>query len=234
MKFQDERFSKIEISEKCVVADGEELDAFVIETPSVGKEYTIVLSKENDIGSGLSRMSYRMYNPFDKVDGLRHIESIGFEKNQHFGSRRGYIWSRTFPLLKRHILYGSGPNTFVYEFPNDDYVGMKNVGYDGAVVTKPHNMFLQIWVQTGFVSLLAFLALYGLYFVESIRLYFLCGGLRSSEKIGLGIMLGTFGYIVTGLANDSTVAVAPLYWCLLGTGMAVNRYNRMGNRDASE
>ena len=193
-----------------------------------------MLSKENDIGSGLSRMSYRMYNPFDKVDGLRHIESIGFEKNQHFGSRRGYIWSRTFPLLKRHILYGSGPNTFVYEFPNDDYVGMKNVGYDGAVVTKPHNMFLQIWVQTGFVSLLAFLALYGLYFVESIRLYFLCGGLRSSEKIGLGIMLGTFGYIVTGLANDSTVAVAPLYWCLLGTGMAVNRYNRMGNRDASE
>ena len=234
VKFQDERFSKIEISEKCVVADGEELDAFVIETPSVGKEYTIVLSKENDIGSGLSRMSYRMYNPFDKVDGLRHIESIGFEKNQHFGSRRGYIWSRTFPLLKRHILYGSGPNTFVYEFPNDDYVGMKNVGYDGAVVTKPHNMFLQIWVQTGFVSLLAFLALYGLYFVESIRLYFLCGGLRSSEKIGLGIMLGTFGYIVTGLANDSTVAVAPLYWCLLGTGMAVNRYNRMGNRDDSE
>ena len=70
--------------------------------------------------------------------------------------------------------------------------------------------------------------------MESIRLYFLCGGLRSSEKIGLGIMLGTFGYIVTGLANDSTVAVAPLYWCLLGTGMAVNRYNRMGNRDASE
>ena len=65
------------LAEKCVVADGEELDAFVIETPSVGKEYTIVLSKENDIGSGLSRMSYRMYNPFDKVDGLRHIESIG-------------------------------------------------------------------------------------------------------------------------------------------------------------
>lgn len=32
-----------------------------------------------------------------------------------------------------------------------------------------------------------------------------------------------FGYIVTGIANDSTVAVAPVFWGLLGVGLAVNR-----------
>ena len=50
------------------------------------------------------------------------------------------------------------------------------------------------------------------------------------EIFGIGIMLGTFGYLVTGLANDSTVVVAPVYWCLLGVGMAVNRYNRRNSQ----
>lgn len=36
-------------------------------------------------------------------------------------------------------------------------------------------------------------------------------------------MISVFGYIVTGIANDSTVAVAPVFWGLLGVGLAVNR-----------
>ncbi len=132
------------------------------------------------------------------------------------------------------MLLGSGPNTFVYEFPNDDYIGMKNVGYDGSVVTKPHNMFMQIWVQTGFLSLLAFLALYVVYFAESMKMYVRKTGYRRSDLLGIGILLGTFGYLVTGLANDSTVAVAPVYWCLLGAGIAVNRWNKLTGGSADE
>lgn len=230
MMFSDSRFSPIQISEKIVQADGEEQDAFVLETPSFGKSYT-VLAPRGDGVPGRPQADYRIYNPFGKVDELRHIEHAGFEDNQHFGSRRGFIWSRTIPLLKRHILLGSGPNTFVFEFPNDDYVGMINVGYEHSTVTKPHNMFLQIWVQTGLLSLLAFLALYVCYFVESVKLYFSRRELSVTDKAGLGILLGTFGYMATGLANDSTVAVAPLFWCLLGVGMAVNRYNKHRNNE---
>lgn len=225
MTFSDSRFSPIQISEKTVQADGEELDAFVVETPSFGKSYTVVAPRADE-GSGSRQTGYRIYNAFGKLDELRPIERAGFEDNQHFGSRRGFIWSRTIPLLKRHILLGSGPNTFVFEFPNDDYVGMINVGYEHATVTKPHNMFFQIWVQTGLLSLLAFLALYACYFIEGVRLYFFRPALSGTERTGFGILLGTFGYMVTGLANDSTVAVAPLFWCLLGVGVAVNRYNK--------
>lgn len=224
MIFRDDRFSQIQIRETTVEADGKEQDAFVLETPSFGKSYTI-LAGQGGGAPGLRQAGYRIYNAFQKVDELRHIERAGFEDNQHFGSRRGFIWSRTIPLLKRHILFGSGPNTFVFEFPNDDYVGMINVGYEHATVTKPHNMFLQIWVQTGLLSLLAFLALYVCYFAESVKLYFFRTTLSGTDRIGIGILLGTFGYMVTGLANDSSVAVAPLFWCLLGVGVAVNRYN---------
>ncbi|MCM1245004.1 MAG: O-antigen ligase family protein [Roseburia sp.] len=226
MKFTDERFQEIEIYEKGIRADEKDYDAFVVATPSENKEYTVVLTTTNYEAAGLHQTVYKMYNPFGKIDDLREIKRIGFEDNQHFGSRRGYIWSRTFPLLGERLLLGSGPNTFVYEFPNDDYVGMRNVGYDGATVTKPHNMYMQIFVQTGLLSLLAFLALYLFYFVECVRLYMKKTEYSAMEITGIGILLGTFGYLVTGLANDSTVAVAPLYWCLLGVGIAVNRYNR--------
>ncbi len=222
VKFLDKRFEKILIQETSVEAEGEKQAAFVVNTPSVGKSYTVVVETASS-QNGLNQKNYQIYNPFKKLDGLREIQAVGFEDKMHFASRRGYIWSRTFPLLPKHLLLGSGPSTFVYEFPNDDYVGMKNVGYDGSTVTKPHNMFMQIFVQTGLLSLLAFLALYGFYFAECMRLYWRRTKYGWLERFGTGLCLGTFGYLVTGLANDSTVAVAPLYWCLLGVGIAVNR-----------
>lgn len=226
MKFSDKKYQTIEIEEKKIESKNQTYNGFIIYTPSTGRSYTIAMQGEKYEEAGVNQTEYRIVTPFYKLDELRHIETIGFEDNLHFGSRRGFIWSRTLPLVKKYILQGSGPNTFIYAFPNDDYVGMVNVGYGGSLVTKPHNMFLQIAIQTGGISLLAFLAIFVIYFVESFRMYFRKTAYRSSEIFGIGILLGTFGYLVTGLANDSTVCVAPVYWCLLGVGMAVNRYNR--------
>nr|MBP3597834.1 O-antigen ligase family protein [Eubacterium sp.] len=227
--FQDSRFEKIEVTEDERLVDGGDRPVFHLSTPSVGRTYTIA-PQNNQGDNGASQTTYEILNPFNRWDSLRHIPRIGFKDTQHFGSRRGYIWSRTFPLLPKYMLLGSGPNTFVYEFPNDDYVGMANVGYDGAIVTKPHNMYLQIFVQTGFLSLVAFFALYVVYFVQCVSLYWHRKEFSFLAKFGVGIWLGTFGYLVTGLANDSTVCVAPLYWCLLGVGFAVNRWEKNEGR----
>lgn len=227
--FQDERFEKMQLKLQEQQIEGEERSVLQIVIPTVGQTYTIVPEKKAD-SDGHSQMTYEILNPFNRLDSLRHISQIGFQNNQHFGSRRGYIWSRTLPLLKEHILLGSGPNTFVYEFPNDDYVGMTNVGYDGAIVTKPHNMYLQMFVQTGMVSLVAFLAVYVIYFVECVMLYWSKRTFSFLSKFGIGIWLGTFGYLVTGIGNDSTVCVAPLFWCILGVGLALNRLEKQNRR----
>lgn len=231
--FQDERFEEIELVLQERWIEGKERSVLQIVIPTVGQTYTIVPGKKEE-SSGRGQMSYEILNPFNRLDSLRHIPQIGFQDNQHFGSRRGFIWSRTFPLLKEHILLGSGPNTFVYEFPNDDYVGMTNVGYEGAIVTKPHNMYLQMFVQTGMVSVVAFLAIYVIYFVECVTLYWNKRRFSFLSKFGIGIWMGTFGYLVTGIGNDSTVCVAPLFWCILGVGLAVNRREKQktgGNDD---
>ena len=165
--------------------------------------------------------TYQFLSNYGKAVPIRQIDAFGFENLQHFASRRGFIWSRTIPLIGKHLFIGSGPDTFVLEFPNDDFVGMVNNDYSGNMVTKPHNMYMQIAVQTGVISLIAFLVLYFVYFIDCIRLYWK----REPDcmvYIGMACMLGTFGYMVTGLANDSTVTVAPIFWCLLGVGSALN------------
>lgn len=141
-------------------------------------------------------------------------------------NNRGYIWSRTLPLLSKYFFLGSGPDTFSIAFPNQDEVGLYNGSHDCEIVTKPHNWFLQVAVQTGVPSLIALLVFLGIYFVDSIRLYWHSNFEDTGHKLGFAIFLGTFGYVVTGIINDSTITVAPVFWGILGLGIAMNRLLR--------
>ena len=167
------------------------------------------------------------YNIYGRLAKLREVRHAGFEGNMNFGTGRGYIWSRTLPLLPEHIIVGCGADNFVYEFPNDDYVGKQNYGFGAEVITKPHNMYFQIWVQDGLLALLGFLVLAGAYIVDVFRTYFFRE--RKGAGLGIGTFLGVLGYLVTGLANDSTITTAPLFFGLLGLGFALNRNWRLKN-----
>lgn len=161
-------------------------------------------------------------NRVGKLDQMRKVEAMGFEHHYDLATNRGYIWSRTLPLLKKTWLFGVGPDNFVYAFPNDDYVGKVNCGFDGQIVTKPHNMYMQIWVQDGMPACLALLVLYGLFVVRTWRRCFVKGKLTWLQKTNIALLCGVSGYMVAGLANDSTICVAPVFWVLLGVGFAVN------------
>lgn len=161
-------------------------------------------------------------NRVGKLDQMRKVESLGFDHRYDLATNRGYIWSRTLPLLKKTLLFGVGPDNFVYAFPNDDYVGKVNCGFDGQIVTKPHNMYLQIWVQDGLPACLALLALYLIFAVRTFRRCFVKGKLTWLQKTNIALFCGTSGYLAAGLANDSTICVAPVFWALLGIGFAAN------------
>ena len=94
-------------------------------------------------------------------------------------------------------------------------------------ITKPHNLYLQIAVQSSVVSLLCFLVFYVWYFISSLRLYFKQRLDTPLVITGFAIMLGTLGYMISGLANDSTITVAPLYWALMGLGIGINHRIRL-------
>lgn len=166
--------------------------------------------------------SYLYRNPFGHWVTFETAESVLFTGREKIASGRGYIWSRTIPLLKKYLILGSGADTFSIAFPNDDYVGMFNSGYFGMTMTKPHNLYLQIGVQTGVLSLIAFLVFYILYFISSCKIYFKTRLDSYSARIGLGIFIGSIGYMISGIINDSTITVAPIYWALIGLGIGIN------------
>lgn len=167
--------------------------------------------------------TYYFFTSAGKLDKIDTAESSPiFKGKESLFSGRGFIWSRTIPLLKKYLFLGSGADTFVLAYPNTEYVEKYNYGYDNTLLTKPHNMYMQIGVQTGLLSLAAFLAFYIMYFVQSIRLYFKSSFDSYLSQVGTAILAGTMGYMVTGLANDSTITVAPIFWLLMGIGLSVN------------
>jgi O-Antigen ligase len=151
------------------------------------------------------------------------VETFGFEGRETLGSARGYIWSRSLPLLKRTLLTGYGPDTFAMVFPQQDLVGKFRVyGTTDMVVDKVHNLFLQTALNTGVLSALLLATLFLWYLVTSAQICF--GGYLPDARhiVGLACFAGVAGYLGAGLFNDSIVGVAPVFWALLGLGIRLN------------
>lgn len=158
---------------------------------------------------------------------IQYPETFGFKGKEQLGSARGYIWSRSIPMLKDNLLLGSGPDTFALRFPQNDLIGKYYAyGTPNMVVDKPHNLYLQIALNNGFIALLAFLAIMIIYIVDSIKLYALKKDYEKPQILGAVTSLGVIGYLFAGIFNDSVVSVAPVFWIVLGVGIALNFMNR--------
>lgn len=150
--------------------------------------------------------------------------TIGFEGYERLGSGRGYIWSRSLPLLKDTLLLGYGPDAYLFEFPQQDFWGkLEGLGNPFVGVDKPHNAYLQLWINQGFIALLAFLVFNAAYLIHCLKLYAFKKIYTLYEGIGMGLMLAVIGYLGSCFFNDTTISVTPLYFVLLGCGMAYNR-----------
>lgn len=194
-----------------------EFETDVLTISCDGRVYRFITTDMNSL--------YYLEDKIGTWDKLRNVDRFGFDGRYNLASGRGYIWACTIPMLKDHMILGIGQDNFVYEFPNDDYVGQKYGGFDHIFNVKPHNTYLGIWVQQGFVALLAYLFLYGLFMV---RVFKLCYGKSrvksphsfSARGVAVTTAVATTGYMVAGLANDSNVGVTPIYWVMLGVGYA--------------
>ncbi|TDO92244.1 O-antigen ligase-like membrane protein [Halanaerobium saccharolyticum] len=154
---------------------------------------------------------------------LVEAESIGFEGYERLGSSRAYIWSRTLPLLKDTSFIGHGPDTYAMYFPQDDVIGkLKFFNNPEIIVDKPHNLYLQIAVNTGITSLLALLYIWGDYIISSFILFNNSDLSSWKNRLGIALMGAVAAYLTAGFFNDSVISVAPVFWILLGLGISIN------------
>ncbi|NFT91822.1 O-antigen ligase family protein [Clostridium botulinum] len=168
-------------------------------------------------------------------NGMRFIEvdypeTFGFKGKEKLGSARGYIWSRSIPLMKETLLLGKGPDTFAYTFPQNDLMGKYYAyGTPNMIVDKPHNLYMQIALNEGLIALIAFLGIMLIYIVDSIKLYTLKKDYTETQILGGVTCLGIVGYLFAGMFNDSVVSVAPMFWIILGVGVSLNYLNKKEN-----
>lgn len=238
-KFTDSSNNTISISkgDDCYLLDNDKLSTVsfklfksseaadkmdILQLAPTGDSKISFLFKVKDDGS------IHLVNPstFEDIN-IDFPKTFGFAGKEKLGSARGYIWSRSIPLLKDNLILGKGPDTFVLEFPQNDLIG-KYYAYDtpNMTVDKPHNLYLQIALNNGLIALIAFLGIMLIYIVDSLKLYALKKEYKTSELFGAAISLGVIGYLLAGVFNDSVISVAPIFWILLGVGVAVNYMNR--------
>ncbi|MBQ8039731.1 MAG: hypothetical protein IJ274_07695, partial [Lachnospiraceae bacterium] len=120
------------------------------------------------------------------------------------------------------IFIGSGPDTFAFMFPQYDYVELVQKGVTNQLLTKPHNMYLQSGVQTGVLSVIAFLIFNIWYFIQSFKLYWGRKLEGFAERCGAAIFVAVAGYLCAGLLHDSTIGTSIVYWTLIGIGLSCN------------
>ena len=211
---EDSRFTPIQLA----VTGTTQLDYFDVGIYGLGWRFINI--KENG--------GYYYINPAHYIVKMETAQKAFSRKYWHLANDRGYIWAKTIPLLKKYAVLGSGPDTFYMVYPWNDYVDQASVMEKEIVYRRAHSMYLQMGIQTGGISLLAFLTFTGWYVAESVKLY----GKKRKEKfsemeiLGIGIFVGVLGYLITGLVNDSMVGIAQFFWCFIGLGFAVNHLCR--------
>ncbi len=166
--------------------------------------------------------TYTFYNQFEKFSPFLTAKSIDFRGYERFGTNRGFIWSRTIPLISNYILLGSGADSFAFAYPQYDYVYLKHFGFNNSIVSKPHNLYLQISIQSGLLSLIAFLSFFIIYIVQSLKLYFKCSFNDFKAQIGISTLIAIISFLFTGLSNDSSITVSPVFYTVVGIGIAAN------------
>ena len=180
----------------------------------MGSNYVLLA---NDFDDGL----YTIDTKFNKIEFV-HAPHWGFEGKEKLGSSRGYIWSRSIPLLKNTIIKGYGPDNYMVVFPQYDYWAKTYVYNNSQMITdKPHNMYLQWGINNGVVALISLLLVFGIYIFKSGRELFRWNPSDPDRTFKLGLLCAVVGYLATGMFNDSVTSIAPIFWSLLGLGIAM-------------
>lgn len=169
--------------------------------------------------------SFAFINQTGKPAEIENPAAYGFSGYERWASSRGYIWSRSLPLLKDTVALGHGPDSFAVYFPQNDINGkLKYLDNPYIFVDKPHNIYLQMAINTGMLSLIAFLVFILWYIAGSFKLYFKPKKDTSFYYMaGSACVISVIGFLVAGIANDSNINISPIFWILLGIGFACNR-----------
>lgn len=157
---------------------------------------------------------YLLYVGNGCYDKIENAKKISLPVSDSFASGRGYIWSRTLPLLAKYGLFGCGADNFVLVFPQADYNAKRDYCKSFlTIIEKPHNAYLQLAIQNGLPALILVLIFYIIYICQIAKSKF-------KNPFMLGAFLGTVSFAFSMLFNDSNVMITPVFFIFIGMSLA--------------
>lgn len=180
----------------------------------------VVFRFTDDLGTG--RYEYVSIN--GKTDELSKASAVSDQFDSILNGR-GYIWNRVFPLIGANLLVGTGPDSFMQVFPQNDYVARANLGYGffSEILTNAHSLYLQSILQNGILPLICMIGFMGISMKKAWKYYTKKQSYDCMDKISLACFLGSCGYLICGLTFASNVGTTPIYMILTGTWIGIIR-----------
>ena len=130
--------------------------------------------------------------------------------NEWAGSGRALIWKMSCDIIKEHPFFGAGPENLKEALKQTKNKRSHVYGkLTGHTVDKAHNDFLHIAAVSGLPALVLYLLFIALIFKENISSIM---RLSTNSVIAFAVL----AYAIQSLFNISVIAVAPLFWVLLG------------------
>jgi O-antigen ligase len=115
------------------------------------------------------------------------------------------IWNSAWLMIKEHPFLGKGLGTFM------DYFRFYSSGYLSPQYA--HNCYLQMWAESGFFSLLSFIALITVILYQAIKTL-----KNKSDFFTLGLACSILGFLVHSFFDTQlySLQLAVFFWVLLG------------------
>ena len=143
------------------------------------------------------------------------------------------VWRSALRMVRDHPVFGVGPDNFLYYYSNDEscapghvanwYYRQDNQTNFDRCLSHPHNMFLDFWLSTGILGLLAGLALLGVFALLGYRL--LCSADAKRKGPLLGALAAMLALVIHGQVDNSYFQpdLAVFFWLCTGIVTLLHR-----------
>lgn len=118
-----------------------------------------------------------------------------------FGNGRLELWKNSLPLINKYWLTGAGLDNFGKVY------GVRN----GLYFDKAHNVYLQMIITNGLITLILYLVLCLICCLKSLKL---------KDELYISLFIAFVGYSIQAFANISVIDVAPTFFIIFGLLMA--------------
>ena len=153
-------------------------------------------------------------------DGVRERAAQVFDLNAAANLARSRIWLANVDMIQDRPLFGWGYGNYK-QFRAPYYAPYPQADTDAHA----HNTFLQLWVDSGWLGLVAFVALIAVILGKGWQIYTALS-VEPLKSCALGIVLGVVGFLIGGLTqhNFGDAEVVIVLWALVGVLMRLEQW----------